>query len=397
MTDPRRPTTTDLDALLLAARAAMLECCLDLDDEQWQAPYSWNVQPVAWDLGHVGWFHEFWQLRGGKTLGPDGFQQAELGPAGAGAHGFGPDEHYDSARVRHRDRWHMPLHRRDELLRRLQRQLDASRERLATVGADPAAAYFFWLGALHELMHVEARAWTRSFLHQPAPPGAAMPKVPRARAITVPAGEHRIGTAPGSFAFDNEHPEQTIQCAAFEIDSDPVRNDAFLAFVADDGYRRDELWHGEGRRWRDRLRPQGPQRWHAIGGGRYLLRHYDHWLELPADEPVVHVNAFEAEAYCRWAGRRLPRAHEWEIAAIHAEMQWGRSVWEWTADAFAPRPDFRPGPYTTYSAPWFHHQRELRGGAYTTHPAVHDHRYRNFFLPWRTDVFAGFRTAAALP
>jgi EgtB-related family protein len=75
-------------------------------------------------------------------------------------------------------------------------------------------------------------------------------------------------------------------------------------------------------------------------------------------------------------------------------VTWGRSVWEWTADAFAPYPGFRPAPYHTYSAPWFHHQRELRGGAFATHELMHDAAYRNFFLPWRTDVFAGFRSVA---
>ena len=107
---------------------------------------------------------------------------------------------------------------------------------------------------------------------------------------------------------------------------------------------------------------------------------------------MIHVSAFEAEAFCRFAGRRLPTAAEWEVAADR--LEWGRSVWEWTADPFAPYPGFRPAPYTTYSAPWFFHHREMRGGAFATHRWMHDKRYRNFFQAHRTDVFGGFRTAA---
>ena len=107
---------------------------------------------------------------------------------------------------------------------------------------------------------------------------------------------------------------------------------------------------------------------------------------------IIHINAFEAEAYCAWARRRLPSAAEWERASAH--MQWGHSVWEWTADAFEPYPGFKPGPYREYSAPWFGDHRELRGGAFASHARMHDPRYRNFFQPQRSDVFAGFRSVA---
>lgn len=110
---------------------------------------------------------------------------------------------------------------------------------------------------------------------------------------------------------------------------------------------------------------------------------------------MIHVSAWEAEAYARWAGRRLPTAAEWEhAAATQPAFAWGRSVWEWTASTFTPYPGFAPGPYRDYSAPWFGDHRELRGGAFATHPRLHDLRYRNFFQPGRNDVFTGFRTAA---
>jgi gamma-glutamyl hercynylcysteine S-oxide synthase len=212
--------------------------------------------------------------------------------------------------------------------------------------------------------------------------------------VFVAGGEFAIGQAPDEprFAFDNELPGRSVKLAPFTIDAAPVTNAQFLAFVEAGGYRRADYWPGAAGAFRARADRELPARWRRAANGAIEHRWFDQWQPLPLAEPVVHVTAYEAEAWCHWRGRRLPRAAEWEIAADR--IAWGRSVWEWTTDAFAPFPGFRPSPYTTYSAPWFHSQREMRGGAFATHAWMHDRRYRNFFLAQRTDVFAGFRSAA---
>jgi len=371
-----------------AARDATLAATLDLDDAQWRVPIDPGIQPVAWDLAHIGWFAEFWLLRGPHHLAPDGIVHAARE-----ARFFGHDERYDSARVEHRERWRMPLWSRRELQQRLDDQLAACKERAGRAD-DPTTLYHARFAVLHELMHVEALAWTRALLGYAAPRGLAMRTFAPGPEVFVAGDEMAIGVPGGvdHFAFDNELPGRTVRLDAFTIDATPVTNAQFLAFVDAGGYRRAELWPDRAGAWRARHDRELPARWRRRTDGAIEQRWFDQWLPLPLAEPVVHVTAYEAEAWCRWAGRRLPRAAEWEAAADR--FAWGGSVWEWTADAFAPYPGFRPGPYTTYSAPWFHHQRELRGGAFATHALMHDRRYRNFFLPQRTDVFAGFRSAA---
>ena len=149
--------------------------------------------------------------------------------------------------------------------------------------------------------------------------------------------------------------------------------------------------------WLARAALTHPLRWRPAPerAERWEQRVFDRWQPLDPSRPVIHVNAFEAEACARWAGRRLPTAAEWEVAARQHGFAWGGSVWEWTADDFLPYPGFAPGPYRDYSQPWFGSHRELRGGAFATPARLHHPAFRNFFLPQRCDVFAGFRTAAS--
>jgi ergothioneine biosynthesis protein EgtB len=387
--DPRRLAGAALADALRDARAATLARTMDLD--AWQVPQQPGVNPIAWELGHLAWFAEFWILRGPHRLGSDGFVVAARPPAIAG-----PDALFDSARLAHADRWRVELPSRDELRVRLEAQLAACIDAIADDEDDDAANEFHRLALFHEDMHGEAFLWLRSALGWPPPLGApALAALPGGAPIAGPAGEVVLGRADDErgFAFDNERPALTVHLQAFEIDAAPLTNAEYARFVDAGGYDDARLWPAAAGAWRARHGQAHPHRWRRDADGAWQARWFDRWQPLDRDAPVIHVSAWEAEAYCRWAGRRLPSAAEWQRAALEPRFRWGASVWEWTADPFRPYPGFAAGPYADYSRPWFDDHRELRGGAFATHARLHDRRYRNFFIADRNDVFAGFRTA----
>jgi len=389
--DARRLAGAALADALRAARATTLARTMDQDDDAWNLPQQSGVNLPAWELGHLAWFAEFWILRGPHRAGADGLVAAAKPPKIAG-----PDAIFDSARLAHGDRWRAALPSRAELAVRLAAQLDACIDAIASDPDDDGANYFHRLALFHEDMHGEAFAWLRATLGWPAPAGLALPSLPTREPLRIDGGEVALGRAAEArgFAFDNEQPGMAVRLAPFEIDATPLRNADYLAFVEAGGYDDARLWPGPAGAWRARQASSHPARWRRDASGAWQMRWFDRWLPLDAAAPVIHVSAWEAEAYCRWAGRRLPRAAEWEHAAGDPRFMWGRSVWEWTADAFLPYSGFVAGPYAEYSRPWFGDHRELRGGAFASAERLHDPRYRNFFVADRNDVFAGFRTAA---
>lgn len=390
--DARRLIGAALAEALRDSRAVTLARTLDADDAAWHVPQGAGVNPVAWELGHLAWFAEFWILRGPHSSNASGFVDAALAPRHSG-----PDAIFDSARLAHADRWRAPLPSRRALVAMLEAQLEACIAAIPGDAGDDAAHYFHRLALFHEDMHGEAFAWLRASLGWPAPAGLeAMPTRPRSAPLRIAGGEIDVGRSivAAGFSFDNEQPGARILLAPFEIDAGPLCNGQFLRFVEAGGYDNAEFWPGAAGAWRSRREHPHPQRWRRTRDGAWEARWFDAWRPLPVDAPVVHVSAWEAEAYCRWAGRRLPSAAEWECAAREPRFEWGRSVWEWTADAFLPYPGFVAGPYRDYSKPWFGDHRELRGGSLAAHARLHDPSYRNFFTPDRCDVFSGFRTAA---
>ncbi|MEP7138465.1 MAG: selenoneine synthase SenA [Caldimonas sp.] len=387
--DARRLAGAALAAALRDSRATTLARTFDRDD--WRVARQAGVNPVAWELGHLAWFAEFWILRGPHRLDADGRVTAER-PARLA----GPDALFDSSRLAHGDRWTAALPDRDALAARLQSQLDACLDAIATED-DDAQNYFHRLALFHEDMHGEAFVWLRATLGWPAPDGLALAGLDPADPIAVAGAEIELGRGPDArgFSFDNESPARRARVAPFEVDAAPVTNASFARFVDSGGYDDSRWWPGEAGAWRRRQTRARPERWRRSQDGHWQQRWFDRWIALDPDAPVIHLNAFEAEAFARWAGRRLPGAAEWEHAARDPRFRWGRSVWEWTADAFQPHPGFVPGPYRDYSEPWFGDHRELRGGSFATHDRLHHPSYRNFFTPDRSDVFAGFRTAAS--
>ena len=435
---------------LRETRARTLELVNDLSDEQLIGPRLQIVNPLLWEIGHLAWFQEFWVLRhfGGQ---PPMLTQG--------------DELYDSARVAHDTRWDLPLLGRDETLAYMQRVLEqvinqASNESAGlTDSAGYNQDYFLNLVLLHEQMHDEAITYTCQTLSYPAPAVAAVNKIrlgsedvrlPQTNHdltsdAEIPGGKFILGSVcePG-FTFDNERLAHEVEIASFAISKTAVTNGEFKLFVEDGGYSRSDLWSVEGWQWRMNANAYHPVYWQQKENGRWLRRNFDEWLTLEARLPVIHVNWHEANAYCRWAKRRLPTEAEWEMSASaepsanglgqsehkrrfpwgddaptvdRANLDWRAlgcvpvdalpasdsafgcrqmigNVWEWTASEFQPYPGFVAGPYKEYSEPWFGNHKVLRGGCWVTRSRLIHNSYRNFYTPDRRDVWAGFRTCA---
>lgn len=429
---------TQLVGLIDDARRHTLDCVGDLDDAQLTVPLLEVVNPFRWELGHVAFFYDVFLLQILDECTP-------IMAAG--------NDLYNSFEVDHDDRWHLPLPSRRETLDYMSEVKDRAAERLHGREPDPAETYLYLLAVTHEDMHAEAFTYMRQTLEYPAPAfrGAETSRTPAAVEdgplpgdVEIGSREFLMGATPDlPFVFDNEKWGHTVRVPGFEIARAPVTNTEFAAFVEDRGYLRSSLWSYQGWVWRTKSGAQNPAYWRR-GAEGWFRRHFDRLVPLEDHAPVVHVNWYEAEAYCNWAGRRLPTEAEWEIAASaepdgdgaaggrKRRYPWGAesptadranlearhggcvdvaafpsgesafgcrqmigNVWEWTASPFYPFPGYVVDfPYREYSAPWFGYRKVLKGGAWATRSRFAYNTLRNFFQPYRNDIFAGFRTCA---
>ena len=429
---PPPPTAEALLDALFDARRVELELLDGLGDDQMLGVKGHFLEPPIWEMGHVGWFQEYWISR--RLDGRAALLQ-------------GSDAIYDSFNVPYRRRWDHHYPSRRSTLEYITEVLRRSVGRLESRTPTDAETYFYTLAAHHEDMHGENLALILQSLGYARPTlsgteaAAASPPVDldyRAHDVVVPGGTFVLGATPDeAFVFDNEKWAHPVTVAPFRIAAMPVTNAEFESFVDDGGYRRRELWGRRDWEWRRREDAEHPLFW-VRDGGLWLERRFEGVRPLEPWHPVAQVNWYEAAAYCRWAGRRLPTEAEWEMAATlepgtgrKRRFPWGDdsptperanldfraggtvdvralpagdspvgcrqmigNVWEWVDDTFQPYPGFVCDPYREYSQPYFGVKKVLRGGCWATRSRLIRSTWRNFYMRHRRNVFAGFRTVA---
>ena len=417
---------------LREARARTFLLVSPLSDEELHAQHDPLMSPVIWDLGHIAHFEELWLTR--NLDGPIEFVEMP------GL--YNPFEHPRSTRGA------LPLPEID----RCREIMDAIRSRvLARLGhtdtddANPLVrdGYVFRMVLQHEYQHNETILQTlqlkRGTPYAPLERRALPPalRAPSGGMVRFPGGAVEVGTADRSEAYDNERPRHVVNVRPFFIDVDPVTNEDYLRFIEAGGYSRADYWSDGGRRWLAESNAEAPKYWYREGG-RWMTRVMDRSGPVPPNHPVCHVTWYEAEAFARFAGKRLPTEIEWEAAASwdpaagrKRRFPWGDEpvtpelanvdqlgfgtapvgayprnvspigcsgmigdVWEWTSGDFRAWPGFEAFPYKEYSEVFFGDEyKVLRGGSWATRPGAVRNTFRNWDYPIRRQIFSGFRCA----
>ena len=360
--DVKRRVAVELEA----ARARTTALLAPFSEEELTRQVSPLMSPLVWDLAHIGHFEELWisrRLAGAKPIYAD------------------VDDTYDAFAHEREERPSLELldpTAAHAYLAEVRARSLAVLEEIELDSEDPLlhGGFAFGLVVQHEQQHVETMLQTiqlSGLAHEGGRPRVLTGGLGEA---LVEEGSFLMGTDDEPWAYDNERPAHEAQTGAFRIDVEPTSNADYAAFLADGGWKEPPLsWKRSGDAW--------------------VRRCFGRVEPVPPNEPVQHVSWEEADAYARWAGKRLPVEAEWERAAKLGLLRGVGSVWEWTSSDFAGYPGFRAFPYAEYSGVFFGPEyKVLRGASWATSPTVSRVTFRNWDFPIRRQIFAGFRCAS---
>ena len=423
-------SAVDLTQALTEGRERTLALIESVGDADLERVHSPLMSPLVWDLGHIAAFEDLWlghRLAGRPLLRPD---LAEV---------------YDAFETPRAGRGALPYLRSAAA----REYLDEVRtETMAAIAAgDVGDGELHELVIRHEHQHNETMLQTLQIARlpdyrpplRPGPAGTAVADATGLELVQVPGGPCTIGAPASGFAYDNERPQHRTDVRGFLIGRVPITNASYLTFVEGGGYERREWWSDEGWSWKEEYDITHPAGWTADHAAEWRLGQL---APLDPMAAVVHISWFEADAFARAHGARLPTELEWEKAStwdqetetarrypwgdeppepgIHANLDLARpapapasaypagaspygclgmigDVWEWTSSPFEGYPGFVAYPYPEYSQVFFGDEyRVLRGGSWATRARVIAPSFRNWDLPQRRQIFAGLRIARDL-
>jgi iron(II)-dependent oxidoreductase len=414
-------TASTIAEELQRSRMRTLSLVEDLSEADQNAQHSSLMSPLVWDLAHIGNYEELWLLRNIDGRPPIDEQLDWL---------YNAFEH---------PRWtrpNLPVLSPSEARRYLADVRACTLDLLGTVDLDSDdrllhAGFVYGLVLQHEHQHCETMLATRQLMldRAPAVPLSGTATLPsdvleHPNQVKIDGGPFVMGTSWTPWAYDNERDAHEVELAPFVVDVTPVTVAQFRDFVADGGYDDERLWHPAGWRFRHAEGLAHPQFWQRDGADSWSLLRFGRTTDLSEhdDEPVQHVCWYEADAFARWTGKRLPTEAEWERAARGAdststEATLGQqtdgprsvytqpmaptgvlgmlgNVWEWTSSDFVPHPGFEAFPYDEYSKVFFGDEyKVLRGGSWAADRVAVRTTFRNWDYPIRRQIFAGFRCA----
>ncbi|MFN8583264.1 MAG: ergothioneine biosynthesis protein EgtB [Gemmatimonadaceae bacterium] len=432
-TASRTALVSALVAQLEEARRHTMALVAPLSDEDLRTQHDPLMSPILWDLGHIAHFEELWLTH--NLHGEIKFSEMP------GM--YNPFEH--PRRVRG-ELVYPTLDECWEIMNEIRRRVIEKLETLDWTGPSPLlrAGYVVHMVLQHEYQHNETMMQTlqlKKGAPYPTSDRRALPSTPLHQVggmVRFPGGEVTIGTNDRRVAYDNERPRFRMVVRPFRIDVAPVTNGDYLRFMEDGGYARRELWSPEGWAWAEQEQARSPKYW-SEENGAWHARTMDRVGPVDPQHPVCHVCYHEADAFARWAGKRLPTEIEWEVAASWdpregraRDYPWGSeppsleranldqlgfgttpvgayaanvsplgcvdmigNVWEWTSSDFSGWPGFQHFPYPEYSEVFFGNEyKVLRGGSWATRPGAIRNTFRNWDYPIRRQIFSGFRCAS---